>query len=268
MTGPRGPSCVAFSGADGPLFVFLATVGPQIPETTATGTAPCQTTRTQPVTWERHRRMEDPMPFRFLLVLLPFLLSAFESGAGDNSDAEDGDGDGHNDESKGKDKIEWTPEQQAAISKIAAREARKAADKARKDRDAEIEAEQSQREQDAQRKKDQEAGEFDKVRQSLESERDTVTGERDSLKSRVEVLEKLAAERLQALLEDIPKEIADLAPPESTPIEERLAWAEKAAKAAGTKTSPRGNGFDPRPGSTGTTTEEDKRARASMRPRL
>lgn len=129
---------------------------------------------------------------------------------------------------------------QEDLNRIVAREAKKAADKARADRDAEIQTE-------AQRTKDEAAGEFEKVKSSLAGERDTAIGERDTYKTRVETLEKLATDRLTDLMKAIPKEIADLGPDEDTPIEKRLAWAEKAAKAAAVTTDNGGNRPNPRP---------------------
>lgn len=115
-------------------------------------------------------------------------------------------------------------------------------------------AEAKKKADDEQRERDEAAkrGDFDKVRTELEGKVTTIEGERDSLKTRVETLEKLASDRLTALLADIPKEIAELGPDESTPIEKRLEWAEKAAKAAGV-TAPKspGNGPNPPPAGNG-----------------
>jgi hypothetical protein len=99
---------------------------------------------------------------------------------------------------------------------------------------------------EAERKKQEEAGQYEEVKRSLEGERDGFKSRAESAESRLETLEKLATDRLTALLADIPKEIAELGPDESTPIEKRLEWAEKAAKAAGV-TAPKSPGNGPNP---------------------
>jgi chromosome segregation ATPase len=113
----------------------------------------------------------------------------------------------------------------------AERDARRAAE----DRAKAIETELSDLKTAAQKRSDKEAaeqGRWQELAATREADLQTTTTERDSLKERVETLESLATARLEALMKDLPKDIAELQHEESTPIEKRLEWAEKATKAA------------------------------------
>jgi hypothetical protein len=92
-----------------------------------------------------------------------------------------------------------------------------------------------------------EQGKWQELATTREAALKDTTTERDSLRERVATLEALAADRLAALLKDLPKEIADLGPSDDTLIEARLSWAEKAVKAAGKVSESPGNRPGPKP---------------------
>lgn len=127
------------------------------------------------------------------------------------------------------------------------REARKAAEKAAKETQAELDRLRAE----AQKRADAEAAEQGKWKELADKREADLTSATTTLTTateRLTVLEQLATDRLDALLANLPKEIADLGPDADTPIEKRLAWAEKAAKAAETAgASTPGNGPNPKP---------------------
>lgn len=131
----------------------------------------------------------------------------------------------------------------------AEREARRLADKRAKDAEkklADLEDARVKAEDD----KAKEQGEWKTLAEKREADLTTTTAERDDLLIRVETLEALANNRLTAILKDIPKDIAELGPDTETPIEKRLAWAEKAAKATNATGTTPGNGPNPKPAGT------------------
>jgi len=168
---------------------------------------------------------------------------------GGNGEGNEGN-EGHTNGGEQKPKVEFTPEQQAEVNRIAAREARKAAEKARADRDAEITAAQEKADADAKRKADEERGAFDEVKRSLESERDTVTAERDRLKAEHDALTSYFATQYEAALKELPDVIKAFAPDDDASFEVKSKWLTKATEQARTidKQTPRGNGGDPKPG--------------------
>ena len=206
-------------------------------------------------------------PFRLFLALIPFLLSALQTNPPTGDDGEEGEGkDG--DQKDDKSRIEWTPEQQAAISRIAAREARKAADKARQEEKDRIAQEKTDADTEAARKRQQEAGEFDQVKQSLEGERDTIKGERDGLKAENDALTAYFTGRYDAALTELPDTILAFKPADDASVTAKSEWLTKAqeqAKKLGTTGNP-GNRENPNPGGRQFNIDEEAtKARASGR---
>ena len=148
-----------------------------------------------------------------------------------------------------KPKIEFSDEQQREVNRIAAKEAKAAADKTKADTLAEVEAERARVAEAAQRKSDEDKGEFSKVRESLEKERDTITGERDGLKTENDALTTYFTGQYEAALKDLPDVVKAFAPAEDASFVTKSKWlttAQAEAKKLERKT-PRGNGFDPAP---------------------
>lgn len=175
--------------------------------------------------------------------LLPYLQAdPGDGGGGSNDDPAANDQDPEGDKPLGE-------KGEAALK--AERDARKAAEKRARDAQKELDDLKAAKVK-ADEEEQAEQGRWKELAEKREASLTETTTERDSLKTRVETLEKLATDRLTALLADIPKEIAELGPDESTPIEKRLEWAEKAAKAAGV-TAPKspGNGPNPPPAGNG-----------------
>lgn len=189
-------------------------------------------------------------PFRLLLALLPFLFSALQANPPVGEEGE-GDDEGKEGEQKGeKSKVEFTAEQSAEISKIVAREARKAADKAKADAETARKAADEEAAKAAERKKQEDAGEFAQVRQSLEGERDTLKGERDSLKATNDALTVYFSSQYEAALKDLPDTILAFKPADDASFEAKSDWLTKAqeqAKKLGTNGNP-GNRQNPAPG--------------------
>lgn len=128
------------------------------------------------------------MIVRMMLGLLPFLINAVDPSP---DDVDDNDHDDHSDDDN---KPTFTKAQQTAINSIVAREARKAAEKARAERDAELDAEREAAEAEAARKIAEEAGEFETVKaqlladkEKIESDLNLTTKERDDLLAMVKV---------------------------------------------------------------------------------
>jgi hypothetical protein len=147
-------------------------------------------------------------------------------------------------------KFEWDEEQQAEIKRIATKEAKEAARVAREAALAEVAAKKAADDEEAKRKKQVEAGEFETVKTSLEQARDTAISERDALKDEHETLRTYVTADIAAAVKDLPKTLVAFDPGEDAPIGQRLAWLTKAKAAAAEmeKSSPRGNGPNPKPG--------------------
>jgi hypothetical protein len=204
--------------------------------------------------------MERPMnPIRFLFALLPFFWSAFQTDAGDLG-ASEGDADGEGDQKGDKSRIEWTAEQQKEIQRIAAKEARKAADKARQEEKDRIAQEQANTETDARRKQDEEAGKFAEVRQSLESERDTIKGERDAVTRERDEYRQLIEADVTAAWDGLPEEVRDAYDGEDDDVLAKKRhmnrMAKVIAKLSGEQTGNPGNRENPKPGTNGEVTIE------------
>lgn len=145
------------------------------------------------------------MHLRFLLSLLSFLFLQENPPADDppvNDPPKPGD-------DPKPPKIEWTKEQQDEINRIAAKERREGAKRAREDRDAEIEEQRKKDAVAAQRTKDQEAGEFEKVKESLQNDAKTASDERDTLKDQRDTLLGLLKADVDATWNDLPEEVKD-----------------------------------------------------------
>lgn len=143
----------------------------------------------------------------------------------------------------------WSSEHDAFVSRIVAKEVGKAVTKAR------IEAEDAAREKavkDAERvkrKAAEERGEYETVKQSLESERDAVVTERDALRADVETLTRFFDAQYTEALDGLPKPVLAFRPGDEATISEKAAFLERARKAAADLPAnpARGNGPDPMP---------------------
>lgn len=119
------------------------------------------------------------------------------------------------------------------------REARRAAEKERKslaERLAELE--RKQQEADEQKRKDEEAaaakrGEFEQLANQRAESLKTVTGERDALAERVKSYEARDRQRIDAGVTDLPEDLVAFDPGPDAPLDQRLAWFEKASEIAG-----------------------------------
>ena len=150
-----------------------------------------------------------------------------------------------------KPKFEWTPEQQAEIQRIAAKEAKEAARKARADRDAEIERERKAAEADAERKKQEAAGEFESVKASLTEERDAAISERDTLQTRLDEALQAIRDDVAAAWKDTPAEVVELYEGDDDDVLAKRKHLTKSAKLIARlrdeSEKPRGTGRDPKP---------------------
>jgi hypothetical protein len=182
-----------------------------------------------------------------LLSLLTLPLLVLQT-APPSSDPPDGDDPPEN---KDKPKVQFDGDQAAEVRRIAAKEAREAATKARADERAKIDAERTAAETAAETKKAEERGEFDKVKATLASERDAAATERDTLKADLDVLRPFFDRRLEAALKDLPDAIKAFDPGPDASVPARADWLVKALEQAdkldvGIK---RGNGPDRAPAS-------------------
>jgi hypothetical protein len=178
--------------------------------------------------------------FKLLFSLLPFLLLESTLPAGDPP----------KEDPPKPDDVKFDAAQQQKVNDLIAAARKKAeedtaakfktdADEAKKKADAE-----------AQRKKDQESGEFEKVRTSVEAERDTIAAERDTIKSENEVLVAYFTADYTAALKDLPDYVKEFVPADDASFATKSEWLTKAKAAAAKyeKANPRGNGPNPKPG--------------------
>lgn len=152
------------------------------------------------------------MHLRFLLALLPFLLSAFNGGAGDNSDGDDGnDGDGENgDKGKGTGKPEGiTPEIEAFFGNLIAKATRDGKRKGKDDADAAHTAAQQQAEADRKRQEQEAAGEYETAKATLTKDRDDAITERDSIKAERDEYRDLVTKDVEAAWDKLPEEVRE-----------------------------------------------------------
>lgn len=150
-------------------------------------------------------------------------------------------------------KVEFTAEQQAKVNDIEARVRKDTEDRVRAALKAEADETKRKADADAQRKRDADAGEFDKVRQSLESERDTAKASLDAANAELETLRTYVTADIKAALKDLPKALLAFDPGDDAPIQARLDWLTK-AKTSATELGgerQRGNGPDKKPGGNG-----------------
>lgn len=167
------------------------------------------------------------MHLRFLLTLLSFLALESTPPGGDppkKDDPPDGDP---------PKKVEFSEDQQREVNRIAAKEAKKAAEAARKTRDAEIEAERTKDAEAAQRKKDEDAGEFDKVRTALEGKVSTAESDLKTVTAELETLRTYVTADIESVTKavassDSAKVLMDFHPGDDASAPELLAWARKA----------------------------------------
>lgn len=186
---------------------------------------------------------------RLLLAILPFMWQVDPPG-----DPKDPPADPKDPPADPPKKVEFTPEQNEWIGNKIAYELKKAQEK----RDAEDAEAKKKAEAEAERKKQEAAGQFDEVKQSLESERDAAVRERDSLKTERDALADYVKADVAAVTKAVKdakdsaaaKALLDFYPGDDAEPTTLLAWAGKAKSRLGeiSKQSPRGNREDPPPG--------------------
>lgn len=153
-------------------------------------------------------------------------------------------------------KVTFTPEQQKEIDRLmgAARSEGKTK--------AESDAAEAKRLADEAADRDRlaKAGEFDKVRASLESERDTLKTDRDGLKTENDALTGYFTAQYDAAIKDLPEIITAFKPADGAGFAEKAAWLataqEQAKKLNGGSPVTKGPGFRPSPSSGGITNDQ------------
>lgn len=203
------------------------------------------------------------MHLRFLLTLLSFLFLNTEG----NPPGDDGNDppENQNDNTDPPDDVTFDDKQQSKVNDLLAAERKSTEERVAARIKADAEADRKKADEEAQRKRDEEAGEYDKVKTSLQNDLDTVSGERDTLKSENEALTAYFTAQYDAAMEDLPDVIKEFAPEDDASFEAKSRWLTKAqdqAKKVDTS-PPRGNGPDRNPGGVGNT-EDDKQAQSRM----
>lgn len=169
---------------------------------------------------------------RLLVTLISMIWETSPASDGDDDDAKPDASD-----------VTFDDRQQAKVNALIAAERKDAEAKtaARLKADAETKAQRDREE--AQRKKDEDAGEFAKVRTSLEQERDTVTAERDDLKAEHGALTSYFTAQYDAALKDLPDVVKAFAPAEDATFQQKSEWLTKAQDQARKLTKDRSPGF-------------------------
>lgn len=98
------------------------------------------------------------------------------------------------------------------------------------------------------------AGEWQKLAETTQAERDRLRGEHESLTSRYTALSEVVEQLIKSQLKDLPEPIRALAP-SGDDVAARLAWIVQARKAAGELAPPAPRGTPPGPRGTGGTTQ-------------
>lgn len=147
-----------------------------------------------------------------------------------------------------------TDEIQAYFSNIVTREARKAADKAKADVQAELDRKRQQDEAERKRKDDEAKGDFEQVKTSLTSERDTAISERDAYKSELDEYRALVTADLDAQWKALPEEVREAYDGEDDDVlakKRHIVRMAKVIEKLSEKPTIRGSGPSPKPGTTG-----------------
>lgn len=192
------------------------------------------------------------MHLRFLLTLLSFLFFQSTPPA-DDPPADDPPKDDP------PAKPEFTAEQQKVINDWIAKERKKAEEDAAARIKAQADEAKRKADADAERKRQEAAGEFDQVKASLESERDSAVTERDAIKAERDRLHAYVT----ADVASVAKAVTDAAkdngaakillgfhPGDEASVEQLLTWTEKAKAQLPeliATPAPRGNGPNPKP---------------------
>jgi len=209
----------------------------------------------------------SPLMFAFTL---PFLAPAGDPPAGDPAPATPPAAD--------PDEVKFDEKQQAKLNAIVAAEKKAEAQRVEAALKAAAEAAEQKAKEEREREEATKRGEFDSVKASLEKERDSVASERDTLKGQVEFLTKHFEDQFAQRAEAVDKSFALFKPADDAPLAERLDWLTKAEQGTaelnkdkpGTPaaTPPRGSAAAPKPAGSATTTDEDTKAKARMRPKM
>ena len=142
------------------------------------------------------------MHIRFLFALLSFLFFQSTPPAGDPPADEPPKDDPPT-------KPEFTAEQQKVINDWIAKERKKAEEDAAARLKAEADEAKRKADAEAERKRQEAAGEFDKVKDSLTTERDTAVTERDNLKTERDALLALVKADVDAQWDALPDEVKE-----------------------------------------------------------
>lgn len=216
-----------------------------------------------------HTQGIGAMPFRFLMMLLSMLMFTSDAGGNggdsddnDNDDAGESDGDAHRDDA---DDESLGDAGKQALS--AERKARKDAEKRAKDVQTELDAINAKA---AKAKADEakEQGKWEELATTREAElaeaTTKLTGATDELESlRTYVTADLesVAKTVKDAAKDNPaaKILMEFHPGDEATTAELIAWTKRAKAqlpSLSAKETPRGNGHDPKPGSTGINADE------------
>jgi len=184
--------------------------------------------------------------FRFLFAILPFLLTPLQV----NPPA----GEEGNEKPKPDEKPEevaFDDRQQAKVNALLAAERKKAEEDTAARLKTKADEDRRKAEADAQRKKDEDAGEFDKVKNTLISERDTAQSDLTAATTELETLRAhVNADIEAATKDDAFKPFLRFDPGADAPIADRLKWLKEAKAGIADLPEPtttRGAGPNPKP---------------------
>jgi multidrug efflux pump subunit AcrA (membrane-fusion protein) len=152
----------------------------------------------------------------FTLLFLPMfaLLSLFSDGGGggdtddETAKREAAEAEKAKAEAE-RNKVTFDADQQREVQRLVAKEAKVAREKALADAKAEREEQEAAARKEAERKAAEDRGEFDKVRQSIEAERDTFKGKAESAEAELERYRKTFAPSVETGWTDFPDELKD-----------------------------------------------------------
>lgn len=191
------------------------------------------------------------MHLRFLLALLPFLLSAFNGGAGDNSDGDDGnEGDGDGDTGKNGKPEGITDDIQKWVSGLIAKAERDGKRKGKEAAEAAIQTTREQEEADRKRAADEAKGDYETAKKAISDERDGFKTRAEQAEAERDAFRDLVTKDVEAAWDKLPEEIREAYDGEDDDVLAKKRHMRRMAKVIEKLTAEEakpGNGPNPKP---------------------